>query len=77
MANTRIILTPDMWEVVIYNLYRISDACAKSIPDAAQWATEVREILLQEASTPLQQAESVERDVDTPEHIRESESPWR
>jgi hypothetical protein len=57
MTNTtRILLTADQWEVVIYNLYRISDACAKTMPDAAQWATEVREILLQETAHPMQEA---------------------
>jgi hypothetical protein len=55
MTNTRLNLTADMWEVLIYNTYRISDECAKIAPDSARWAEEIREILLEEASSPQQQ----------------------
>lgn len=55
MPNTRLNLTADQWEALIYNTYRITDECAKIAPDSARWAEEIREILLDEAGSPQRQ----------------------
>ena len=59
-TTTRLDLTADQWSLIIGNLYRITDearalALTMHVPDIARWATEIREILLDEAETPFQQ----------------------